>query len=65
MSSVNVKKLTAETLAQLLRKAGSKTATPELLAQCAEKGAPVNPDGTFSLIDFSAWLAKEHASRND
>ncbi len=65
MPAVNVKKLTAENLAELLRKAGSKIATPGLLVQCVERGAPANPDGTFNLIDFSAWLARMYSSQND
>ena len=44
---------------RLLKQAGSRTASPEMIAADLASGAPQNPDGTINLIEYAAWLAKE------
>lgn len=46
--------LTKDELVTLLKQAGSRTVTAESLT-----GAPTNPDGTYNLIHFVAWMLKE------
>ena len=46
-------------LVVLLRRSGSRTISEESLQRDIENGAPVNDDGTVSLIAYGAWLAKE------
>ncbi|WP_418392641.1 hypothetical protein [Victivallis lenta] len=54
-------KLTAlppELLVRLLKQAGSRMISTEMLAADFESGAPKNQDGTVNLIEYAAWLAK-------
>ena len=54
-------------MAALLKKAGSRTITEDVLTADIEAGCPVNDDGTLSLYDYVAWLVKEtgpNASRD-
>lgn len=46
-------------LVLLFRRSGSRTISEESLHQDIENGAPVNDDGTISLITYGAWLVKE------
>ena len=46
-------------LVRLLKQAGSRTASPEMIAEDLASGAPQNPDGTINLVEYAAWLAKE------
>lgn len=60
----NSLKLTAlhpDMLIRLLKQAGCRTITEETLAADIESGMPVNPDGTFNLVNCAAWLAKEES----
>lgn len=51
--------LSRDQLVKLLRQAGCRTITLEVLESDIAAGAPVNSDGTLSLINYAAWLAKE------
>ena len=51
--------LAKETLVELLRRAGSRTASMDSLMSDVEAGAPVNPDGTMSVFAYTAWILKE------
>lgn len=53
-----IAKLTKEELVRLLKNQGSRTITDETLAANIEAGAPVNEDGTMSLIEYAAWILK-------
>jgi len=57
--SLKLTALEPETLARLLKQAGSRTISTETLAADIEAGAPKNPDGTVNLIHYAAWLALE------
>ena len=57
--SLKLTALEPETLARLLKQAGSRTVSAETLAADIEAGAPKNPDGTVNLIHYAAWLALE------
>lgn len=63
----NTLKLTAlsrDQLIKLLRQAGCRTITLEVLEADTAAGAPVNPDGTLSLINYAAWLTHETEDGN-
>lgn len=50
--------------ARLLTKAGGRLIT-EATIQCdIDDGAPTNADGTFNLVNYTAWLVQE-AARGD
>ena len=51
--------LAPEKLAALLRAAGSRLVTAETIRADIAAGAPSNPDGTVSLVEYGAWLAKQ------
>lgn len=58
----NSPKLTAlkpDMVVTILKQAGSRLVTPELVTEDLTAGAPVNPDGTINFIEFMAWLARE------
>ena len=56
----SIEALTPETLAELLRKSGSRLATPAIIRRMIEEGAPTNPDGTISFVKFTAYLEGRH-----
>ena len=58
-NSLKITALQPEVLVKLLKQAGSRTASPEMIAEDLVSGAPRNPDGTINLIEYAAWLAKE------
>ena len=58
-NSLSLTSLPPEMLVKLLKQAGSRTITTQTLASDVESGAPRNPDGTFNLIEYGAWLIKE------
>ena len=53
-NSLKITALPPEMLVRLLKQAGSRTASPEMIAEDLASGAPRNPDGKYA-----AWLAKE------
>ena len=66
-NSIKLTALTVPQMAALLKKAGSRTITEEVLTADIEAGRPVNDDGTLSLYDYVAGLVKEtgpNASRD-
>ena len=56
---IRLTSLTKEALVRLLRNAGSSTVSAETLEADIAEGAPVNTDGTVSLVEYAAWLCKE------
>lgn len=49
-------------LAAMLSKASGRTITVEDIAADVNDGAPVNADGSMSLVDYTAWLLKATAN---
>ena len=58
-NSLKITALQPEVLVRLLKQAGSRTASPEMIAEDLASGAPQNPDGTINLVEYAAWLATE------
>jgi hypothetical protein len=54
--SMKISAITPEKLLELLRKSGSRSACIETIKADIAAGAPVNPDGTINLIEYTAWL---------
>lgn len=54
--------LAIEDLVALLRRAGAHLDAAQVRADLAA-GAPMNPDGTVSLLAYGAWLVQEQARR--
>ena len=48
-NSLKITALQPEVLVKLLKQAGSRTASPEMIAEDLASGAPRNPDGTINL----------------
>jgi len=45
--------------AKLLSKIGGRLVTVEMLQKDIDVGAPVNADGTISIVHYAAWLVRE------
>ena len=56
--SLKLTALKPEMLVNILKGAGSRLISAELLAADFETGAPVNEDGTINLVEFAAWIVK-------
>ncbi len=48
--------MSKEHLVELLKKAGNKSMTMDLLEGDIAMGCPMNEDGTFNFFDYAAWL---------
>ena len=57
-NSLKLTALQPEMLVNILRGAGSRLISAELLAADFEAGAPRNEDGTINLVEFAAWIVK-------
>ena len=57
--NIRLTALPKETVVRLLKNAGSSTISAETLEADIAAGAPVNPDGTVSLVEYAAWLCRE------
>ncbi len=56
---VNPQGLRLEDLARILSASGPRPVTVETLQADIDDGAPVNPDGTINVIQYTAWLVRE------
>ena len=63
--NIRLTALPKEAVVRLLRNAGSSTISAETLAADIAAGAPVNADGTMSLVEYAAWLCREEADHAD
>ena len=61
--SLKLTALSIEDAAILLSKSSGKTVTADMLHQEIAAGAPLNPDGTFNVLLYAAWLVKEVKNR--
>lgn len=57
--------LTKEKLVKVLTQSGSREASLETIEKDIRAGAPVNEDGTISLLEYAAWLLKEERNASD
>jgi hypothetical protein len=48
-----------EDLARILSASGLRPVTVETLRADIEDGAPVNPDGTMNLVQYTTWMVRE------
>jgi hypothetical protein len=58
-NQLRITALSASDLVKLLKRLGSRTVSEETVREDVANGAPVNPDGTFNLINYAAYLAKD------
>lgn len=58
-SPVNPQGLRLDDLARILSASGPRPVTVETLQADIDDGAPVNPDGTINVIQYTAWLVRE------
>ena len=57
--SLKITALTPDQAAKILASAYQRRVTPEQVREVVEAGDLARPDGTFSLIDYVAFLAEE------
>ena len=57
-NSLKLTALQTEMLINLLKGAGSRLISAELLVADFAAGAPRNEDGTINLVEFGAWVVK-------
>lgn len=56
---LNPQALRLEDLARILSASGPRPVTVEMLQADVDDGAPTNPDGTISLLEYARWLISE------
>lgn len=64
-NSLKITALQPELLVNILKGAGSRLISAELLVADFAAGAPRNEDGTINLVEFAAWLVKGEDSNAD
>ena len=64
-NSLKITALQPEMLVNILKGAGSRLISAELLAADFEAGAPRNEDGTVNLVEFAAWIVKGDEANAD
>ena len=64
-NSLKLTALQTEMLINLLKGAGSRLISAELLAADFEAGAPRNEDGTINFVEFAAWVVKGDEANAD
>ena len=64
-NSLKLTALQPEMLVSILKGAGSRLITAELLAADFAAGAPRNEDGTVNLVEFAAWIVKGDEANAD
>jgi hypothetical protein len=62
---LNPQALRLEDLARILSASGPRLVTVEMLQADIDDGAPVNPDGTMNLVQYTTWLAREMTRGSD
>ena len=64
-NSLKLTALQPEMMVNILKGAGSRLISAELLAADFEAGAPRNEDGTINLVEFAAWIVKGDEANAD
>ncbi|MCX7427252.1 MAG: hypothetical protein NTW96_16690 [Planctomycetia bacterium] len=62
---LNPQALRLEDLARILSASGPRPVTVETLQADVDDGAPTNPDGTMSLVEYARWLITEISHGRD
>lgn len=62
---LNPRALRLEDLARILSASGPRPVTVEMLRADIDDGAPTNPDGTMSLVEYARWLITEMSHGRD
>lgn len=62
---LNPQALRLEDLARILSASGPRPVTVEMLQADVDDGAPTNPDGTMSLVEYARWLITEMSHGRD
>ena len=58
-AAASLMSLSLEEIAGMISKAGGIRMTAADLKVDVDAGAPLNPDGTISLLAYAAWLVRE------
>lgn len=64
-NQIQLTALPKEEFLKLLRKSGAQHVSEEAVQQDVADGAPVNPDGTFNLVAYAAWLMQQRTEDNN
>ena len=64
-NSLKLTALQPEMLVNILKGAGSRLVSAELLLADFAAGAPRNEDGTINLVEFAAWVVKGDEANAD
>ena len=64
-NSLKLTALQPELLVNILKGAGSRLISAELLVADFAAGAPRNEDGTINLVEFAAWIVKGDEANAD
>ena len=62
---INPQALRLVDMARILTISGPKPVTVEMLQADVATGAPTNPDGTMSLVQYARWLITEMSHGRD
>jgi len=63
--SLKITALTAAEISQVLSSAANRRITEEQVREVAEHGELLKPDGTISLLEYTAFLVREMAHGSD
>ena len=64
-NSLKLTALQPEMLVNILKGAGSRLVSAELLLADFAAGAPRNEDGTINFVEFAAWVVKGDEANAD
>lgn len=64
-NQIQLTALPQEEFLKLLRKSGAQLVSEEAVRRDVANGAPVNPDGTFNLVAYAAWLMQQRTEDNN
>ena len=64
-NSLKITALQPEMLVNILKGAGSRLVSAELLLADFAAGAPRNEDGTINFVEFAAWVVKGDEANAD
>jgi hypothetical protein len=62
-ADVALTRLSVDQVATLLQRAGARSMSADRVRSDLAAGAPVNEDGTISLIAYGAWMLRDLSRR--